>query len=305
MTVGTRTSAVFTASASSALRHRLVVGVEPGVEQFAHARLDRSGSLRVTMTSGFFFSPSALNCGTQAALPPGSADSALINRARRHCALVATIRPFFLPDGRDKTKLPDRTRRPRIGSQHYGSAGRLPPGPPAMPRTGTASGLPIPRFRQPEVRPGQCAVRTEQGSGRALGLHPRRACRSRSPPSSRTGAASATGKGAEGWVYHSLLSGKRTAVVVPKTKDELVPALRKCRNRFGGIGPAAIRRARDAQIAAMATGASSAAKASTAGSSRNGCGAPIRTRRWSRPKARAAPIKMAGTSPASNPRGCL
>jgi SH3-like domain-containing protein len=30
-------------------------------------------------------------------------------------------------------------------------------------------------------------------------------------------------EGAEGWVYHSLLSGKRTAVVVPKSKDMLVP----------------------------------------------------------------------------------
>lgn len=30
-------------------------------------------------------------------------------------------------------------------------------------------------------------------------------------------------EGAEGWVYHSLLSGKRTAVIVPKSKDELVP----------------------------------------------------------------------------------
>ncbi len=30
-------------------------------------------------------------------------------------------------------------------------------------------------------------------------------------------------EGAEGWVYHSLLSGKRTAVVVPTLKDELVP----------------------------------------------------------------------------------
>jgi SH3-like domain-containing protein len=30
-------------------------------------------------------------------------------------------------------------------------------------------------------------------------------------------------EGAEGWVYHSLLSGRRTAVVVPKAKDELVP----------------------------------------------------------------------------------
>ena len=30
-------------------------------------------------------------------------------------------------------------------------------------------------------------------------------------------------EGQEGWVYHSLLSGKRTAVVVPNMKDELVP----------------------------------------------------------------------------------
>ena len=30
-------------------------------------------------------------------------------------------------------------------------------------------------------------------------------------------------EGQEGWVYHSLLSGKRTAVVVPNLKDELVP----------------------------------------------------------------------------------
>jgi SH3-like domain-containing protein len=30
-------------------------------------------------------------------------------------------------------------------------------------------------------------------------------------------------EGAEGWVYHSLLSGRRTAVVTHKSKDELVP----------------------------------------------------------------------------------
>src|SRR6188472_889022 len=34
-------------------------------------------------------------------------------------------------------------------------------------------------------------------------------------------------EGAEGWVYHSMLSGKRTATVVPKTKDELVPLFEK------------------------------------------------------------------------------
>ncbi|MGI8526900.1 MAG: SH3 domain-containing protein [Pseudolabrys sp.] len=30
-------------------------------------------------------------------------------------------------------------------------------------------------------------------------------------------------EGAEGWVYHSLLSGKRTAMVTPREKDDLVP----------------------------------------------------------------------------------
>jgi SH3-like domain-containing protein len=29
--------------------------------------------------------------------------------------------------------------------------------------------------------------------------------------------------GSDGWVYHSLLSGRRTGVVVAKTKDDLVP----------------------------------------------------------------------------------
>ena len=33
-------------------------------------------------------------------------------------------------------------------------------------------------------------------------------------------------EGSEGWVYHSLLSGRRTAVVTMKTKDELALALR-------------------------------------------------------------------------------
>jgi SH3-like domain-containing protein len=32
-------------------------------------------------------------------------------------------------------------------------------------------------------------------------------------------------EGSEGWVYHSLLSGRRTAVVIPKAKDDLVPIL--------------------------------------------------------------------------------
>src|SRR6202167_2371364 len=30
-------------------------------------------------------------------------------------------------------------------------------------------------------------------------------------------------EGAEGWVYHSLLSGRRTAVITMKSKDDLAP----------------------------------------------------------------------------------
>ena len=30
-------------------------------------------------------------------------------------------------------------------------------------------------------------------------------------------------EGSEGWVYHSMLSGRRTAVVTMKSKDELAP----------------------------------------------------------------------------------
>jgi SH3-like domain-containing protein len=30
-------------------------------------------------------------------------------------------------------------------------------------------------------------------------------------------------EGAEGWVYHSLLSGRRTAMIMSRDKDEVVP----------------------------------------------------------------------------------
>jgi SH3-like domain-containing protein len=33
--------------------------------------------------------------------------------------------------------------------------------------------------------------------------------------------------GTEGWVYHSLLSGRRTGLVIAKSKDELVPLYEK------------------------------------------------------------------------------
>ena len=50
--------------------------------------------------------------------------------------------------------------------------------------------------------------------------------------------------GAEGWVYHSMLSGRRTAVVTAKGKDELVPLLRQRRSQSGGGRAPAVRRGR-------------------------------------------------------------
>ena len=55
-------------------------------------------------------------------------------------------------------------------------------------------------------------------------------------------------EGAEGWVYHSLLSGKRTATVVPKTKDELVPLFEKANLEVPDSGPPAARCARRAEV---------------------------------------------------------
>jgi SH3-like domain-containing protein len=42
-------------------------------------------------------------------------------------------------------------------------------------------------------------------------------------------------EGAEGWVYHSLLSGRRSAVVVPTLKDDLVPLYEKSDAKSGVV----------------------------------------------------------------------
>ncbi len=114
-------------------------------------------------------------------------------------------------------------------------------------------------------------------------------------------------EGAEGWVYHSLLSGRRTAVITMKTKDELAPLYDRpdqtsaiaarlqagvvaqvkscaagwCRvtgNGFRsqpGCRPASWPRSRVAPPAGVA----SPATVLTAGSSSSGCGASTPTRR--------------------------
>src|SRR6266576_279713 len=83
-------------------------------------------------------------------------------------------------------------------------------------------------------------------------------------------------EGAEGWVYHSLLSGRRTAVITMKTKDEFAP-IKPVRSQ-----PAWRRASSPRSSVAPPAGAASPATVSTAGSSNNGCGASTPMRRWSR-----------------------
>ena len=70
--------------------------------------------------------------------------------------------------------------------------------------TGSASGLPVPRF----VSLKSDRVNVRSGPNKDQFENWRRI---------------RDWEGAEGWVYHSLLSGKRSAVVVPTLKDDLVP----------------------------------------------------------------------------------
>src|SRR6478735_859300 len=173
VTVGTRTSATLTASASCPC----VIGLSSGLSRVSKSSRIRSsiasGSLRVTMTSGFLLFAICPQPRQLAAIPPGSADLALINRARPHCE-SCDIRSFFLPDGRDNTKLPVRSRRPRIGSQYRSNGSGLACRGRSHRLDNRLCKRPSdPAFREPQVRPRQCQVWPEQGSGGAVGLYPR------------------------------------------------------------------------------------------------------------------------------------
>ena len=200
VTVGTSTSAVLTASAS----WPCVIGLSSGLSRASKSSRMRSstlsGSLRVTMTSGFLLFGMCSQLRRWRRIPPGSADSALFNRARPHCAqrvagskirsfsyqMAVTTQSFraALAAGRGRVwppallavrahgvRLGRRRCRDRLGERPAGAA-----------------------LRQPQVRPGQCARPARTRTRTCAGSIPAPACRWRSPPNSRTGGASATGK---------------------------------------------------------------------------------------------------------------
>ena len=90
---------------------------------------------------------------------------------------------------------------------------------------GAVSGLPVPRFVS--LKPDRINVR----AGPNKDQHVRWVYTRASMPVEVTAEFEnwrriRDWEGAEGWVYHSLLSGRRTAVVVPSLKSDLVPLYR-------------------------------------------------------------------------------
>ena len=104
-------------------------------------------------------------------------------------------------------------------------------------------------------------------------------------------------EGAEGWVLHSLLSGRRTALVAPWWKDGALPLFAEAERQGGCRGRSCSPACSARQELRRARGAASTARASTAGSSRTSCGASTRTKRSTESAAAAAPSVRLAAQP--------
>jgi len=94
------------------------------------------------------------------------------------------------------------------------SAGEVP--------TGSVSGLPVPRFVS--LKSDRVNVRSGPNKDQDVRwLYTRAGMPVEITAEFENWRRIRDWEGAEGWVYHSLLSGKRSAVVVPTLKDDLVP----------------------------------------------------------------------------------
>jgi len=88
--------------------------------------------------------------------------------------------------------------------------------------TGSVSGLPVPRFVS--LKPDKVNVRG--GPTRTHDVvwqYTRAGLPVEITAESDNWRRIRDWEGSEGWVYHSLLSGRRTALVISKVKDELIP----------------------------------------------------------------------------------
>src|SRR3954452_7254713 len=87
---------------------------------------------------------------------------------------------------------------------------------------GAKSGLPVPRFVS--LKPDRVNVRSGPTRDHEVTwVYTRSGLPVEVTAESDNWRRIRDSEGSEGWVYHSLLSGRRTAVVAPKDKNQLVP----------------------------------------------------------------------------------
>ena len=92
----------------------------------------------------------------------------------------------------------------------------------AQPAVGTASGLPVPRFVS--LKTDKVVVRLGPNKNHEVKwLYQRSGLPVEITAEFETWRRIRDSDGTEGWVYHSLLSGRRTGVVTAKSKDDLIP----------------------------------------------------------------------------------
>src|SRR5881392_2351809 len=87
---------------------------------------------------------------------------------------------------------------------------------------GTSSGLPVPRFVS--LKPDKVNVRGGPTRDHEVTfVYTRAGLPVEITAESDNWRRIRDWQGSEGWVYHSMLSGRRTAVAMPKDKSDLVP----------------------------------------------------------------------------------
>lgn len=92
--------------------------------------------------------------------------------------------------------------------------------------SGSVSGLPVPRFVS--LKPDRVNVRSGPNKDQDVRwVYTRAGMPVEITAEFENWRRIRDWEGAEGWVYHSLLSGKRSAVVVPALKADLVPLYEK------------------------------------------------------------------------------
>jgi SH3-like domain-containing protein len=98
--------------------------------------------------------------------------------------------------------------------------------------TGSASGLPVPRFVS--LKPDRVNVRSGPTRDHDVTfIFTRSALPVEITAESDNWRRIRDWEGSEGWVYHSLLSGRRTALVAAKDPDQLVPLYDKADTASG------------------------------------------------------------------------